>query len=164
MLSPQDSAAIRNQVCRQADDQTYDAACPSCIFVQGTEQEPYHGGQCNVFALQDHRARWVALRIFREEGPSSEFLVYTEVKLRRQVEQHGIKSFQTIISYSTTGNQLIRNPFICLTWAFGKPLVWNETVPETRAERDRLIHAIANVSLDLLRVQERCKSLTFASY
>lgn len=164
MLSPQDSSAIRTQVCRQAADRSYDAACPSCVFVQGTEENPYHGGQCNVYALQDHKARWVALRIFHDAGPSSAFLVSNEVKLRRQIEQHGINSFQTIISYAETGNHFIRNPFICLGWTFGKPLVWNETVPGTRAERDKVIQAIANVSLDLLRVQERCKSLIFSSW
>jgi hypothetical protein len=158
-MSSQDPAAIRTQVCRQAGQQLFDGACPSCNFAQETEENPYRGGQCNVFALQDHKARWVAMRIFHEGGPSSAFLVSNEVRFRRQIEHHRIRSFQTLISFSETGNQLIRNPFICLSWAFGKPLVWNETVPETRVERDRLIQTIANVSLDLLRVQERCMSL-----
>ncbi|CAC9892709.1 unnamed protein product, partial [Aureobasidium pullulans] len=132
--------------------------CSSCDFIQGTGHKPYAGGQCNVFALKDHLDRCVATRVFLQPGPSSVFILLKELKCRREIKRRKIKFFQDVISSSETGNQLIRNPFICLSWAEGEPLIWSDCVPEARSNRNNLIKKIANICLDLMSIREKCTS------
>lgn len=157
-MDSQETAAIRKQICQQASLDTPEEACLSCMFLYGTEQKPYSGGQCNVFVLKDHRSCSVAVRVYRRQDSASTYLLQNELKYRREIERLGLKYFQQIISFSETGNQLIRNPFICLDWVEGEPLTWSDHVPETRSKRNDLIEKIANICLDLLSIQEQGKA------
>lgn len=150
----QNSAAISKQFCQQASIDSPEDACSSCVFVKGTEHKPYSGGQCDVFALEDHIGRCVVMRVFCQQGPSSVFILVNELRYRREIKRNGIEFFQEVISFSEAGNQLIRNPFTCLTWAEGEPLEWSDCVPQARSERNDLIKKIANICLDLLSIQE----------
>lgn len=158
MMQSQEIAAIRRQICQQASIDPPEEACQSCVFLHGTEQKPYSGAQCNVFALRDHIGRIIAMRIYRSNHSTSTHLLQNEVKRRREIERLGLKSFQQVISFSETGNQLIQNPFICLSWAEGEPLTWSDRVPETRSKRNDLIKKLANICLDLLSIQEQGES------
>jgi hypothetical protein len=153
--------AIQKQVCQQASSDAPEDACSSCVFIKETEHKPYSGGQCNVFALKDHTGRCVAMRVFRQQSPSSVFILVNELRYRREIERCEIEFFEEVISFSETGNQLIHNPFICLTWAEGEPLIWSDRVPKARSERNDLIKKIANVCLDLLSIQEQGSELCF---
>ncbi|KAH0337199.1 hypothetical protein KCU81_g8173, partial [Aureobasidium melanogenum] len=153
-MRSQDSAAIRKQICQQASFDPPEDACSSCDFIHGTEEKPYSGGQCNVYALKDHLGRCVAMRIFRQQDTSSVFILVNELKYRREIKRCGIKFFQDVISHCENGNQLIHNPFICLSWVEGEPLTWSDSVPKARSVRNDLIKEIANICLDLLSIQE----------
>lgn len=162
-MQSQNLVAIRKQICQQASIDAPEDPCSSCDFIQGTGHKPYAGGQCNVFALKDHLDRCVATRVFRQPGPSSVFILLNELKYRREIKRRKIKFFQDVISSSETGNQLIRNPFICLSWAEGEPLIWSDCVPEARSDRNNLIKKIANICLDLMSIREKCKGIVLCS-
>ena len=162
-MRSQNLVAIRKQICQQASIDAPEDPCSSCDFIQGTEHKPYAGGQCNVYALNDHIGRCVATRVFRRPDRSSEFILSNELKYRREIKRCGIKFFEDIISFSEKGNQLIRNPFICLSWAEGEPLIWSDCIPETRSDRNNLIKKIANICFDLLSIQEECKEIVLCS-
>lgn len=98
------------------------------------------------------------MRIYRRNDRTSTYLLQNELKYRREIERLGLEFFQKIISFSETGNQLVSNPFICLTWAEGQPLTWSDSVPETRSKRNDLIKKLANSCLDLLSIQEEGNS------
>jgi hypothetical protein len=151
-----DLLAIQTQICHQALSKPLDSPCSSCKFILGTEQTPYHGGQCNVYALTDHSGRHIAMRIFHEADESSAYILSSEMKYRREIERLGLAHFGKVISISETGTQLINKPFVCLNWVHGNSLVWNDFIPKERLERDKIIKTIANISLDLLDVQEKC--------
>ncbi|KER00678.1 hypothetical protein AUEXF2481DRAFT_151812 [Aureobasidium subglaciale EXF-2481] len=115
-MYPPNTAAIRRQVCQQTPSATPNPPCLSCVFIQGTECNPYRGGQCDVFALEDDTGRKVAMRVFHDGGESSSYLLSYELKYRQEIEQLQIEHFAKVVSFSETGNELIGSPFVCLGW------------------------------------------------
>ena len=61
----------------------------SCHFILGTDKEPFHGGECFVFALEDEAGMKIALRIPRSDWVSTQ-LIEAEVDLRKATQQKNI--------------------------------------------------------------------------
>lgn len=58
-----------------------------------------------------------------------------------------------MIDYEIHGNQLIRAPFMVMEWADGESLHWRDTSQTGLSRRQKVIQAVAEASLDLLRIQ-----------
>lgn len=149
-----DPSLILRQVCNQAGLTTGSRPCSECVFVLGTREKPFKGGECNVFALQDHQKRLVCIRIYRELGPSSSYVLQNEINFRSMIKGHNIDLFQTLFTNEIYGNDLIPTPFVSLEWVNGTSLQWSDSFPATRFEREKVIRATAEASMDLLYIQK----------
>ncbi|KAH6621341.1 hypothetical protein B0J18DRAFT_224216 [Chaetomium sp. MPI-SDFR-AT-0129] len=130
-----------------------------CHFIHDTNRTPFRGGHCAVYALEDEEhSRRLCLRI-----PHNRTCCHTALhledgaRIRRHIDAAGIDLFQPLITYDHTTENLIKAPYLALGWADGKPLRWSDAFPATE-DRKSVIRAVANVSLDLLRVQQPGKT------
>lgn len=144
---------VRGEICRQASS-CKEPPCSVCSFILGTEKEPLGGGECVIYALQDHSGRAVGMRIYRDHGESSTYLLQNEIKNRKKIGMHQINRFQKLLGFGPTQDSVVRVPFVLLEWAHGRPLVWTDALPSNLFDRERIIFAVANTTMDLLRVQE----------
>jgi hypothetical protein len=145
---------ICKQICKQASLPAGVPPCSSCLFILGTEQAHFGGGENIVFALQDHTGREICMRIQRELTKWTTYVLNSEVNFRKAIEGFGISGFQKVIGYSLEGNDLIQAPFIMLEWVHGLTLQWTDSFPVDVNDRNKIIHAIAKVTIDLLKVQK----------
>lgn len=145
---------IRKQICKQANVPAGTSPCSACLFILGTENEPYGGGENIVFALRDHTGRAICMRIQRSSTQGASYALKNEVDFRKSIESLGILGFQKVTGHSVEGNDLIPAPFITLEWAHGTTLRWTDTFPTNRGHRNKVIHAIARITVDLLKIQK----------
>ncbi len=93
------------------------------------------------------------MRIQRKSTEGTSYVLNNEVKFRKAIESFGIIGFQKVTGYAIEGNDLIHAPFITLEWAHGITLRWKDDFPILR-DRNKVIHAIARITLDLLQIQK----------
>lgn len=112
------------------------------------------GGECVIVAVQDDtHDRRLAFRVQRTSPRFASRLILREVKHRRAIEEAGIVGFQRLITFDATYENAIGAPYILLEWAEGVgQLQWSGATPPCRDHRARVIRAVANVSLDLLKI------------
>jgi len=118
------------------------------------------GGEAVVFALQDHQGRKIGIRIQRKSTEATSYILSKEVEYLKAIESFNIARFQKVIDYEIHGNPLICAPFISVEWADGEPLRWTDTCPADLSHRRKIIHAIAEATLDLLQIQRPGKLTT----
>ncbi|KAK4189872.1 hypothetical protein QBC35DRAFT_379302 [Podospora australis] len=126
-----------------------------CHFILNTDISPFRGGEYIVYALEDEEAksRRLCLRIPRNRaGCHIAPVIEHEAEVRRQINAARIDLFRPLIAYDPPTENLIRAPYLALCWADGSPLKWSDAYPATN-DRRSIIRAVANASLDLLRVQ-----------
>jgi hypothetical protein len=58
------------------------------------------------------------------------------------------------VTSDPTADNLLKTHYIALSWVDGSPLKWSDTHPATEHDRKCVIRAIANASLDLLRIRQ----------
>lgn len=119
----------------------------------GTRDQPFRGGQCDVFALRTHSGEDICVRVYRDSGPASSYLVHNEAEYRKAIKKHGLARFQRMLGSSFNAENLIGNPYICLEWAFGSSLSWTQTIPSTVSNRQKVILGVARSTMDLLQIQ-----------
>jgi hypothetical protein len=77
-----------------------------------------------------------------------------EAEFRRCIDAARIDLFQPLIASDSTPENLLKTPHLALGWADGSPLKWTDTNPAAEHHRKCVMRAIANASLDLLRIQQ----------
>ncbi|KAK4132535.1 hypothetical protein BT67DRAFT_443733 [Trichocladium antarcticum] len=125
-----------------------------CHFILNTDISPFRGGEYAVYALEDEqKSRCLCLRIpHNRTGCHVAFVLEHEAKVRRHIDAARIDLFQPLIAYDPTTTNLINAPYLALGWADGSPLKWSDAYPTTD-DRRSIMQAVANASLDLLRIQ-----------
>ena len=125
-----------------------------CHFILNTDISPFCGGEYAVYALEDEeKSRRLCLRIpHNRTGCHIAFALEHEAEVRRHINAARIDIFQPLIAYDPTTENLIKAPYLALCWADGSPLKWSSAYPATD-DRRAVIRAVANASLDLLRIQ-----------
>ena len=146
---------IRKQICKQAGLPTEMSPCSACFFILNTELGLLGGGENSIFALQDHKGRAICVRIRREFTELTSHILNDEVKFRKAIENFGIMGFQKMTGYAIEGNDLIPAPFLTVEWAHGVTLRWTDDFPQGLHDRNKVIRAIASITIDLLKIQER---------
>ena len=94
------------------------------------------------------------MRIYQEPGLSSSYVLETEVEFHKAIASHHIILFQAMFAYEISGNDLISSPFVSLQWIEGASLQWTESYPARRSDREKVIKAIAQATVDLLVIQK----------
>jgi len=133
-----DPSLVRAQVCVGTSSLPADAPCPECVFMLNTFDQPLRGGQCDVYALKNHSGKAVCVRVYRDPGQASMYLVENEIRYRKAIEEHEIRHFQSMLSYCSHKNTWIGAPYVSLTWAFGEPLRWTQTHPAVTSDREKI--------------------------
>jgi len=125
-----------------------------CHFILKTNISPFRGGEYVVYALEDEKnSRRLCLRIpHNRTGCHIACVLEHEAKIRRDIEAARVDLFQPLIAYDPTTENLIKAPYLALCWADGAPLKWSDAYP-AMDDRRFVMRAVANASLDLLRIQ-----------
>lgn len=90
------------------------------------------------------------MRIQRIATEGTSHILHNEIQFRKAIEGLGIASFQKVTGHAIHGNDLIRAPFITLEWAHGTTLYWTDDFPTNLNHRNKVIRAIARITIDLL--------------
>ncbi len=125
-----------------------------CHFILNTNISSFYGREYTIYALEDEAtSRRLCLRIPHNwAGCHIAPVIEQEAEVRRHIDAARIDLFQPLIAYDPTTENLIKAPYLALCWADGSPLKWSDAYPATN-DRRSIIRAVANASLDLLRVQ-----------
>jgi hypothetical protein len=145
---------VRKQICKQANMPTGTPPCSACSFILGTEKRPFGGGENIVFALEDHKGRAICMRIQRKSTEGTSYVLKNEVEFRKAIESFGILGFQKVTGHAIEGNDVLHAPFITLEWAHGTTFRWTDDFPMNLGDRNKVIHVIARITIDLLKVQK----------
>ncbi|KAG6000617.1 hypothetical protein E4U54_001358 [Claviceps lovelessii] len=130
-------------------------------FIHNTEHAPVCGGQNAVHALESRSGYRVAIHVplkivfIWDDKKYVDFSI--EAELRQRIDRARIAFSQPFLAFSGTVDNPIGCPFLVLGWVDGSPLRWSVSVPASNVERHRVIRAVANAGLDLLRINENRK-------
>lgn len=123
-----------------------------CHFILGTNSTPFCGGEYAVYALQTASGTRIAIRIPKDHGPHAPLLLGQEAGIRQRIDSIGLPLFPSLISFDDTTDNLISAPFLALDWVDGHSLVWSDTQPAAKSERESVLRTAANATIDLLRI------------
>jgi hypothetical protein len=120
----------------------------SCHFILNTECHPYSGGECTIFALEANGKR-IGVRIEQKFSPATRVKVEREIQLLQAITRERIHHLPHLIGYDLESTP----PLIATSWADGDKLEWADFSPPLQT-RKNILKTIAEVTLDLLKIQE----------
>lgn len=125
-----------------------------CRFAYDTYRHSLSGGEHTVYVLESlARQQKLAIRIPKNgTGPHTQFLIEQEADIRRRIDKAAVNLFQPLLECSSTAENALNTPFLALGWVDGSPLKWSADHPPAEHERQRVLSAIANATLDLLQI------------
>jgi hypothetical protein len=125
-----------------------------CHFVYNTDKQPLSGGECIIYVLESLPTQQkLAIRIPRNRtGPHTQVLIEQEADFRQRVDKAALKYFQPLFRFSSTTENTLKTPFLAIGWVDGRPLKWSPYHPAAENERQDILRAVANASLDLLQI------------
>jgi|UniRef100_A0A8H7NMF4 hypothetical protein len=126
----------------------------TCIFIFGTEESPFLGGQRVVFALQSSSAKRFAVQVEQHLSDATRSKVEWEIQLLRDIREARIPRLPRLIGFELEPIP----PLIATNWADGHELEWSDSVPPPDV-RKHVLQAIAELTLDMLRIQKPGKSV-----
>jgi len=156
MQEPTIAQDIRTVVCLQAQNPNKTGIpCSKCAFMFDTCESPFQGGQCDIYAVTDHSGRCLCVRVHREPGSGSTYLLKKEIEYRKEIDKNKIQYYQRLISFSSEEGNSIGRPYLMLSWAFGQQLHWTDTSLSLASNRELLIAAVAQSTIDLIKYSEQ---------
>ncbi|ATY64096.1 kinase-like domain [Cordyceps militaris] len=119
-----------------------------CRFILHTDEKPFRGGQCVVFALEATHGWRFAVRV--EHNISEAILAKQEwqVWMLKTIKDFNIPHLPFLVGHELSPSP----PLIATSWADGCELQWSDTVPPPHV-RKHVIRRIAGVTLDMLKIQ-----------
>jgi hypothetical protein len=131
-------------------------------YIHDTADKPFQGGEYAIFALADEaQRRQIAVRVPKAQpGPLTSMRMEKEIDVRRRIDAARVRRFQPLLACDPTAENDLHHSFMILGWAQGHPLQWSESAPEHEVDRQKVLQAIADISLDLLQVHEQGMSLS----
>jgi hypothetical protein len=125
----------------------------SCDFILNTESHPYSGGECTIFAFEANGRR-IGVRIEQKFSPATRVKVESEIKHLQAITRERISHLPHLIGYDLESTP----PLIATSWADGDKLEWADFSPPLQI-RKNILKTIAEVTLDLLKIQEPGKMM-----
>lgn len=125
-------------------------------FILNTDKNPFQGGEYVIYAMAiGEERRKVSVRIPRAiAGPHTNLQLSREVEFRRRIQLAEVDLFQPLLRYDSSHDNLLQSPYMILGWAEGRPMIWTDSFPAEEQQRRTVLQAVANASLDMLRVCE----------
>lgn len=122
-------------------------------FCLGTADHPLSGKQCFIYVVRfPDGAMWaVRIPIHASHLPPESIASYveTEVSILKRLEASGFSWSPRLLGYDSRFDNLIGFPYIVLRWIEGTPLEWSDTIPPHRESRNRILHQMADIIVDL---------------
>ncbi|KAI0430527.1 hypothetical protein F5Y09DRAFT_226845 [Xylaria sp. FL1042] len=126
--------------------------CCTCYFILDTQYCPYSGGECIVFAFEADGKR-IGVRMEQNISAATHVKVEREIQLLEAIKREQIGHLPYLIGYDLDSVP----PLIATGWADGRELQWTDFTPPPQI-RNNILKTVAEVTLDLLRVQESAGS------
>jgi hypothetical protein len=142
-----------DQLSRRAASFANNVTGCSCDFILNTEYHPYSGGECTIFAFQANGRR-IGVRIERNFSPTTRVKVKREIQHLQAITRERIHHLPHLIGYDLESTP----PLIAMSWADGDKLEWADSSPPLQI-RKNILKTIAEVTLDLLKIQEPGKMM-----
>jgi len=123
-----------------------------CEFILGTQLGPYSGGECVIFAFeaQNEGRERIGIRLEHTPSQGTRDKVIKEVQHLKAIKAARIPHLPVLLGYSVS---MTPSPFIALKWVDGIALAWSDSKPGAEL-RDGILRTVAQVNMDLLKVQE----------
>lgn len=130
----------------------YVLAGPDCSFILGTEQAPFMGGEYILYVFENTARARFCIRLPLKPTMHTVLRMEHEASFCRRIDIEQLPLFQWTIACDTTSNDPLHTPYFALGWAEGVPLSWTDSTPAEEGDRKKILHAIGQSSIDLLRV------------
>lgn len=134
----------------------------SASFCFNTAEHPLSGKQCLIYAVKfPDDATWaVRIPAHTSHLPQEAITDYlkTEISILKNLETRGFSWSPRLLGYDCGFNNPLEFPYLVLSWIEGKPLEWSDTVPSQRENRNKILHQLANIILEMAEsTKESCK-------
>jgi hypothetical protein len=124
-------------------------------FAFGTDTKPYSGKQCLVYVVTFSDNTTWAMRIpvhsVHAGADTISNSVEHEVTILQTLQLRGFVWSPSLIGYDSTFDNQIQFPYIISSWVPGTQLRWNDNSPALREDRNKIIHQIAHMTIDLAK-------------
>ncbi|KAI1173342.1 hypothetical protein F4777DRAFT_558127 [Nemania sp. FL0916] len=85
-----------------------------------------------------------------------------EASIRRKINKAQLPLFQRLLSWDATSSNKLNMPYMAINWAEGASLKWTDSITAEEGDRKKILHAVAQSCMDLLRIQtEGCAAREF---
>lgn len=135
-------------------------------FRSNTLAKPLSGGQCQIFKLGflDDTQWAVRIPIYLSHCARETVVVVlkNELDILQRLEGSGFSWSPKVMGHDLTFNNPVGFPYLVLSWIPGSPLLWTDTIPSRRSDRDNVISQMAKIIISLVSCTSvRSKSLNF---
>lgn len=127
----------------------------SAIFCFGTDEKPFAGGECQIYAVKFPDDTIWAVRIPAHAGkclPADSITGFAEAELAvlTRLGDTGFRWLPKLIGHDSGFDNQIGHPYFVLSWIHGTPLVWTEAIPSERQYRQKILRQIVDIQLELV--------------
>jgi hypothetical protein len=121
----------------------------------GTDCSPFEGAWSQVYALKfpdDREVSW-AFHVPAETGASLSqesvaAVVKSEATMLAKLDESGFRWSPKLIHYDAGHDNLIKRPYLVLSWILGQSLQWTDAAPKPQ-DREKILHQIMDIQLEL---------------
>ncbi|KAK4041596.1 hypothetical protein C8A01DRAFT_14662 [Parachaetomium inaequale] len=130
-----------------------DGSWPMLCF--GTDCSPFQSGWSQVYALRfpdDREVSW-AFHVPAQTGPSLTpktvaAVVESEASMLAKLDESGFRWSPKLIHYDAGHDNLIKRPYLVMSWVHGKSLEWTNSAPKPQ-HREKILRQIMGIQLEL---------------
>ncbi|KAJ5683061.1 hypothetical protein N7462_006226 [Penicillium macrosclerotiorum] len=92
---------------------------------------------------------------------SASNLVTHEAEFLKYLRQQGFEWSPCLLVHSAESNNALEWPYLITTWTEGTPLIWNDTFPSRREDREKVLQQVASIMFQLVTcTQEPSSTVT----
>ncbi|KAJ3498919.1 hypothetical protein NLG97_g736 [Lecanicillium saksenae] len=128
-----------------------------CKFILNTDENPFRGGQCVVYGLETSNGCRFAVRVEQNISEAIQAKLDWEVRMLKSIKDLKIPHLPCFVGYESAPSP----PLVATSWADGCELEWSDSVPLPDV-RMHVISSIAEVTLDMLKIQGKLDGLAVA--
>ncbi|CAJ2502268.1 Uu.00g096620.m01.CDS01 [Anthostomella pinea] len=143
-----------------------DGALPSFCF--GTDEKPIDVGQCQIYAVKFPNGETWAIRIpvhagstLTPNGLSS--IVEDEIVTLTRMSDSGIRWSPRLIGGDHGIDNGLGHPYLALSWIPGTVLEWSSTQPAKPEQRQKVLHQLVDIQLELAQCTKESRPGTSAT-
>ncbi|KAK4150081.1 hypothetical protein C8A00DRAFT_46435 [Chaetomidium leptoderma] len=124
-------------------------------FCFGTDEKPFDSGYSQIYALKflDNVTWAVEIPVQAGKSLGREAAVGAFVESHAttltQLDKSGFRWSPKLIRHDTGHDNLIKHPYLVLSWIHGTELEWTDTVPSKPQNREKILRQVVDIRLEL---------------